>query len=87
MEMLTTMTQRGQVTVPAKIRRMLGLKPKDRVAFEIVDGTVIVRRPRYTLEAVAGRFMPKRPVADVDRAIREAKEEHAQRSMRKLRRK
>jgi len=31
----TTMTQKGQVTVPAEIRARLGLKPRDRVRFEV----------------------------------------------------
>ena len=36
-ELETTMTQKGQVTVPAEIRARLGLKPRDRVRFEL-DG-------------------------------------------------
>jgi AbrB family looped-hinge helix DNA binding protein len=30
----TTMTQKGQVTIPADLRARLGLRPGDRVAFE-----------------------------------------------------
>ena len=33
----TTLTQKGQVTIPREIRSRLGLKPKDRVIFEL-DG-------------------------------------------------
>lgn len=40
----TTMTQKGQVTVPAEIRAHLGLKPRDRVRFE-VDGAEVKIRP------------------------------------------
>ena len=32
-ELLTTVTKRGQVTVPAEVRRLLGIKPYDKVAF------------------------------------------------------
>ncbi len=39
-EMETTMTQKGQVTVPARIRAHLGLKPRDRVRFELVGDEV-----------------------------------------------
>ncbi len=39
----TTMTQKGQVTIPAEIRARLGLKPKDKVQFELKEGTVTIR--------------------------------------------
>jgi AbrB family looped-hinge helix DNA binding protein len=38
------MTQKGQVTVPAAIRAHLGLKPRDRVRFE-VDGAEVKIKP------------------------------------------
>ncbi|MBI2872248.1 MAG: AbrB/MazE/SpoVT family DNA-binding domain-containing protein [Chloroflexi bacterium] len=37
---ITTVTQKGQVTIPGELRRALGLKPRDKVAFEMVDGEV-----------------------------------------------
>ncbi len=40
----TTMTQKGQVTVPAEIRADLGLKPRDRVRF-VLEGDAVVLRP------------------------------------------
>jgi AbrB family looped-hinge helix DNA binding protein len=39
----TTLTQKGQVTVPAAIRSRLGLKPHDRVRFEVVGDEVRLR--------------------------------------------
>ena len=35
----TTLTQKGQVTIPAEVRKALGLKPRDKVTFEL-DGDV-----------------------------------------------
>ena len=40
----TTMTQKGQVTIPVAIRRKLGLKPRDRVRFEF-EGDVVTLMP------------------------------------------
>lgn len=40
----TTMTQKGQVTIPAAIRARMGLRAKDRVRFEI-EGDVVTIRP------------------------------------------
>ena len=43
-EMETTVTQKGQVTIPARVRAQLGLKPRDRVRFEI-QGDAATLRP------------------------------------------
>ena len=37
-EITTTITQRSQVTVPAEVRRVLGVKPRDKITFTIADG-------------------------------------------------
>lgn len=84
-EIITTMTQRGQVTVPVEVRRLLGLQPRDKVAFAIDDGEVRLGPARFTLES-AYRSVPAlaRPVSDEEMA-RIAKEERAQRAARVLR--
>ena len=40
----TTLTQKGQVTIPAEIRSRLGLKPHDKVRFEL-EGEGVKLRP------------------------------------------
>lgn len=40
----TTLTQKGQVTIPIEVRTQLGLKPRDRVVFEI-EGEVVRLKP------------------------------------------
>ncbi len=42
------LTQKGQVTIPAEIRARLGLKPRDRVRFE-VEGMWSCSDPRARL--------------------------------------
>ncbi|WP_290652574.1 AbrB/MazE/SpoVT family DNA-binding domain-containing protein [Aquisalimonas sp.] len=39
-------TSKGQVTVPAEIRRQAGLLPNTEVEFVVKDGTVIIRKAR-----------------------------------------
>jgi len=51
-EIVTTMTTKGQVTIPVEIRYLLGLKAKDRVAFSIDKGNVRLAPAKYTLGAV-----------------------------------
>lgn len=42
--MTTTMTSKGQVTIPKAIREQLGLKPGDRVEFQSTEHGISVRR-------------------------------------------
>lgn len=46
----TTMTTKGQVTIPAEIRAKLGLKPKDKVQFEVADDAVVLRKASSRIE-------------------------------------
>jgi antitoxin PrlF len=38
-----TLTSKGQITVPIDVRRRLGLRQGDRVAFDVEDGTAVMR--------------------------------------------
>ena len=59
----STLTSKGQVTIPAGVRKRLGLQPGDRVAF-IVDGDEVrlVRRENR-IEAAFGICRPERSVS------------------------
>lgn len=55
----TTLTVKGQVTIPKRVRDALGLKPGDEVEFDLQDsGDVVVRRagPDPEVEARPDRF-------------------------------
>ncbi len=43
-ELETTVTTKGHVTIPKQVRTQLGLKPKDKVRFEL-EGNVVRLRP------------------------------------------
>ena len=81
---VTTMTQRGQVTVPAEVRRLLGLKPKDKVAFEIEDDKVQLVPAKFTLESAFGSVKPATNTEDFKAISQAAKEEKAEEEIRKL---
>lgn len=53
-ELVSTLTTKGQVTIPAPIRKMLGLKPKAKVAFLQKKDGVHIAVPRYTLDTIKG---------------------------------
>ena len=57
--MTSTMTSKGQVTVPKRLRDHLGLEPGAEVEFELrPDGEVVVRpaRPSARKRRASGRF-------------------------------
>jgi antitoxin PrlF len=45
---VTTMTSKGQVTIPKRMRQTLGLKPGSEVGFELVNGQVVVKKAART---------------------------------------
>ena len=85
-EIMATTTQRNQVTIPAEVRRLLGLKPRDKVSFSIDDdGEVRLAVPAFTLESAYGSVKPSRKPEDFEELIRIAKDEKAEDTVRKLR--
>ena len=48
------MTSKGQVTVPAELRRELGLEPGDRVEFVWENGAIQVRKAESIVRKLAG---------------------------------
>ena len=60
--MLSTVTTKGQVTIPKPIRDALGIGPNDRVAF-IREGDRVLLQPLRTLKAFRGAVKTKDPVS------------------------
>src|SRR5260370_203643 len=65
-EIISTITSKGQVTIPAEVRQYLGIATNDKIAFVIDDeGTVRLRIPRYptvaSLRGAAGSL--KKPLS------------------------
>lgn len=83
-EFLTTVTQRAQVTIPAEVRRLLGAKTGDKVAFQVEEGQVRLAPASMTLESAYRSVKPVGRPEDFKRVEREAKQEHVSREVRKL---
>jgi AbrB family looped-hinge helix DNA binding protein len=76
MSSTTTVTSKGQVTIPKKVRDALGIAPHDLVEI-VLDGTQAVLRPiPGRLRDIAG-ILPDLGL-DPDEMIRLAKEERAE---------
>ena len=65
-EIISTITSKGQVTIPSEVRKYLGIKTNDKIAFVIdSEGTVRLKVPRYpsiaSLRGAAGSL--KQPLS------------------------
>ena len=73
----SSVSPKGQVTIPLEIRKKLALKPRDRVAF-ILDGDEIRVIPVGSiLDTIFGSIPPLGRKLSDEEAIRLAAEEHA----------
>jgi antitoxin PrlF len=73
-EQLTVVTRKGQVTIPADIRRALGIKEGDKVAFVLEDDQVKLTRKGSVVEQTAGALKSDIPALSL-REEREAAEQ------------
>lgn len=62
----STLTTKGQVTIPADVRRRLGLHPGDHVAFIVAGDEVRLMRRERRVEAAFGICKAKVSVTDKD---------------------
>jgi AbrB family looped-hinge helix DNA binding protein len=64
MQMQTSaLTSKGQVTIPAEVRKRLGLHPGDRVAFIVEGDAVRIIRNENRVEAAFGLCKPEKSLS------------------------
>jgi antitoxin PrlF len=71
-----TITSKGQVTIPVEVRRHLGLKERDKIAFVIEpDGPVTLKVPAFptiqSLRGIAGSLPQPMPWREVLQTARD----------------
>jgi antitoxin PrlF len=54
----TSVTEKGQVTIPLELRRLLGLQPHDKVRFEVEGDVVKISRAESKLLRGFGAVKP-----------------------------
>lgn len=88
-EIRASVTSRGQVTIPAAVRRHLGVTTPDKVTFVLEeDGTVVLKKPvTHTVMSLAGTIPALKggTSVDFDAEIADAMEEEADRIVAKMR--
>jgi len=60
----STISSKGQITLPARMRRQLKLKPQDAVTIETVGDAIVIKRATnfFELKGFLGKALP----ADVE---------------------
>jgi AbrB family looped-hinge helix DNA binding protein len=79
--LLASVTERGQVTIPSEVRRLLGITPPQKVAFEIDGNDIRLVPAGPSLKEVFGAVQPASRRVDFARLGEEAWEEKAKRTV------
>ena len=83
-ELVRVVTQKGQVTIPVEIRRLLGIKPNDRVAFYVEEGRVYLTTEIETLESAYGAVAPLQQPEDFQSLRDQAIEDHVDQTVKEM---
>jgi AbrB family looped-hinge helix DNA binding protein len=72
--LITTVSTKGQLVIPVRMRNALGIEPGDRVALTLEDGVILLRPVSERLvEETRGMFAGGRSMADELQKERRAK--------------
>ena len=73
MQTTTTVTQKGQATIPAHIRAKLGIKPNTKVVFELKETEATIR-PVADFFAMKGSIKSDKPfdIKAMEKAVEKA---------------
>lgn len=74
---LSTITSKGQTTIPAEIRRQLNLNSGDKLHFMVQDDHLLVIPAKRSIKELKGIIpLPKKPVSvdDMNQAVLEEAE-------------
>lgn len=77
-EIASTITSKGQVTIPAEVRRHLRVERGSRISFVLeADGTVRLRAPKYpTVASLVGAAGTLKKPLTWDETLEIAREDH-----------
>ena len=65
-EFAASLTSKGQVTIPVEIRRLLGVRPREKVTFVVEGDDVRVVRWESVVARTAGILKSNRPAPTIE---------------------
>ena len=76
MQLVSTVTSKGQVVIPASIRNKFSIKPNDRVFFDVSGLDIVVKKAAST-DDMYGYVKSRRKLTDkqLEKAINQAVED------------
>jgi len=82
----STVTSKGQTTVPRAVRDALGVKAHDKLMYTIANGEVAVEAINMDIEDLIGTFkpLPGADVSDWDKVRQEAWDEVVRNRVRRM---
>ena len=60
---ITTVSSRYQITLPAEVRKALGIKPGDQLEVEVKGGRIVLRLARPPLRELLKKLQAEEPEA------------------------
>ncbi len=60
-QLLASVTTKGQVTIPAEVRRLLGVRPHEKIAFLVEENQVRLAAAKSVVAQTAGVLKDYRP--------------------------
>ena len=74
MNFTTTVTQKGQATIPVQIRQLLGIKKNTKIVFEIKNNKEVSIKPVVDFFSLKGSVKTDKPfdVEAMEKAVEEA---------------
>jgi AbrB family looped-hinge helix DNA binding protein len=65
MHFTTTMTQKGQITIPKQLRGLLNIYPRTKIRIEVKKQGLLRLKPAEQLSDLAGSVKVKKPIDPV----------------------
>ena len=73
---MSTISTKGQITLPAALRRKLGIKAHDRVSVELADNAIVIK-PAVDIFEIEGFLGEALPLDVEKKLLRKAASAHA----------
>lgn len=74
MQFTTSVTQKGQATIPVQIRQLLGIKANTKIVFELKNNKEVFIKPVLDFFSLKGSVKTKKPfsVKAMEKAVEKA---------------